>query len=234
MYIMVSESGKHKKGIQASPRDFEEWGWIEYVFSHKNWNYNYSIGVEWDGAPREAAAHPCDRCSPLLQCRPTFHAGCLLGLLTASLPALLLQLGMQSEAAAWCLPTEKQHYTDKKMALKRHHSLFSSHELLKGGITTPTHSVIKGLQASSHTYSYIVTAICSSYSCWRTRWCLSKAKPSELSQSSISHSQMAVIKYCSFCFAFKRSSDKLFTVFSSCLHLPGPQRADPYLPCYFC
>lgn len=120
------------------------------------------------------------------------------------------------------------------MALKCHHSLFSSHELLKGGITTQTHSVIKGLQASSHTYSYVVTAICSSYSCWRTRWCLSKAKPSELSQPSIPHSQMAVIKHCSFCFAFKRSSDKRFTVFSSHLHLPGPQRADPYLPCYFC
>lgn len=175
---MVSESSKHKKGIQASPRDLEEWRWIEMcIFPQKlELQLQHWSGVGWSSL--RSSSHPSDWCSPLLQCRPTFHPGCLLGLQTAPLPALLLQLGMQSGAEASCLPTQKSTMLIEKMALKCHHSLFSSHELLKGGITTQTHSVIKGLQASSHTYSYVVTAICSSYSCWRTRWCLSKAKPS--------------------------------------------------------
>lgn len=177
MYIMVSESSKQKKGIQTSPRDLREWRWIEMcIFPQKlELQLQHWSRVGWSSLRSSSPPQWLMLASAAVQ---THFSSWLFELQTAPLPALLLQLGMQSGAEASCLPTQKSTTLIEKMALKCHHSLFSSRELLKGGITTQTHSVIKGLQASSHTYSYVVTAICSSYSCWRTRWCLSKAKPS--------------------------------------------------------
>lgn len=59
MYIMVSDSSKHKKGIQASPRDVEECGWIEMcIFPQKMglqlWHWSGANGVT-----PVTDAHPC-------------------------------------------------------------------------------------------------------------------------------------------------------------------------------